>query len=194
MFSLLFSAERKFLTLCSFVPLHCFLLLHPLFLSLAVILLFVGENPRAVRSDLLPSHPPLPPDTHARLHPVPQPHQPHTHPAGACGPVTEQALLFHFLLLLPSLLLRLLPSLLAQLPAFPLQLDEPRLPPLPPTLPAALLALFLTPLPHSSDQLGLRGHPGVRGHGVPGHGASVCPLPLAPPPASADNGEPTGRQ
>lgn len=171
--------------------------------SPAVILLFVRENPGAIRSDLLPLRPPLPPHAHACLHPHPQ--QPHTNPAGARGPVSQQALLLHLFFLLPSLLLRPVPGLLAQLPAIPLQLSEPRLPPLlPPTLPAALLALprssaahSLTSLPRhggSSDRLGLRSHPGFGGHGVSGHGASVCPLPVASPPASANHGEPTCRQ
>lgn len=207
-FSLLFNVERKFFTLCPFVSLHCFLLLNALsfcFFSLTVILLIVSENPGAVRSDLLPPRAPLPLHAHAHLQPVPHPQQPHTHPAGAGRPVSQQAFLLHLFLLLPSLLLRLLPGFLAQLPALPLQLGQPRLPPLlPSTVPAALLALprsaaahFLTTLHHyggSSDWLRLWGHPGVRGHGVPSHGAPVCPLPLPSTPAPADNGEPAGRQ
>lgn len=206
MFSLLYNTERKFLTLCSFVPLHCFLLLYPLFFSfLTVILLIVSENPRAIRSDLLSPCTHLPPHTDARLHPVPHPQQSHTHPAGACWPVSQQALLLHLFFLLPSLLFCLLPSFLAQLTAFPLQLSKPWLPPLlPSAVPAALLALprsattyFFTTLPYdggSSDRFGIRGHPGVRGHGVPSDGAPVCPLPLPSPPAHADNGEPASRQ
>lgn len=194
MFSLLFNAERKFLTL-----LFCPLLLLPSpasslspSLSFAVLLPFFSESPGVVRSDLLPSRPPLPPHAHARLHPVPDPQQPHAHPAGARGPVSEQTLLLHVFFLLPSLLLRLLPVVLAQLPVVPLQHGEPRLP--------ALLALPpspadhpLTSLPHDGEspaQLGLGGHPGVRGHGVSGRGAFPCPLPIASP-ASVDHGEPT---
>lgn len=202
-FSLLFNAQWKFLTLCSFCS--------PLLLpspasSLAVILLFVSENPRAIRSDIPPPCPPLPHHAHAHLHPVPHPQQRHAHPAGASGPVRQQARLFlQLLILFPSLLRRFLPSLLAQLPTFPLQLCEPHLPPLlPSTLAAALVALARSATTHpltflpghggSSDQLGLRSYPGVRGHGVAGHGASVCPLPFASPLASADHGEPACQQ
>lgn len=175
--------------------------------SPAVILLFVREKPRAIQSDILPSSPPLPPHANACLPPVPDAQQPRTHPARARGPVSQQALLLlHLFFLVPTLLSRLLPGLLAQLPAVPLLLCKPCLPPVltSPPLPAAFVTLpcsldddSITPLPHhggSSDQLGPRSHPGVRGHGVSGHVASVRPLPLVSPPASADNGEPTYQQ
>lgn len=202
MFCLLVNAERKFLTLCSFCPPS---LLPIPASSLAVILLSVSEKHGAIQSDILPSCSPLPPHAHASLRPVPSTHQPHAHPAGARGPVSQQALLLLLFFLLPSMLRCLLPSILTHLPAFPLLPREPCLPSmLPSTFPAALLAHqgsattnSLTSLPchdGSSDQLRLRGHPGFRGHGVPCHGAPVCPLPHTSSPASADNDEPTCKQ
>lgn len=167
-------------------------------LPLTVFLLIISEKPRAVRSDLLPSHPPLPPHAHAGLHPVPQPHQSNTHPAGARRPVTQQAVLLIIFFLLPCLLLRLIPSVFTQFPAVPLQFEPCLTPMLPPTAPASVFTLphspvahWLTILPHhgdSSDQLRLRGHPGLRGHGFSSHRASVRPLPPLSPPAPADNG------
>ena len=81
--------------------------------SPAVILLFVSENPRALRGDILPPRTPLPPHAHASLCP-PHPQQPHTRPAGTCGPFTQQALLLllQLLFFLPSLFGHLLPGLL----------------------------------------------------------------------------------
>lgn len=168
--------------------------------SPAVLLLFVSEDPGAVWRDILPPCTPLPPHAHAGLRPHPQ--QPHTHPDGTCGPFCQQAfLLLQFLFFLPSLFRRLLPGLLTQLATFPLQLCGPRLPsPFPSPVPAAVLALprslathFLHPVPDhggSSDGLGLRGHPELRGDGVSGHGPSLCPLPFASSSPSADNGQP----
>lgn len=122
--------------------LFCLLLLLPSPTpSPAVILLFVSENPRAIRGDILPPRTPLPPHAYASLCPHPQ--QPHTHPAGTCGPFCQQALLLllQLLFFLPSLFRRLLPSLLTQLPTFPLQLCQPCLPSLlPSAVPTALLA------------------------------------------------------
>lgn len=169
--------------------------------SSSVLLHFASENPGAIWSDILPSCTPLPPLPHANLRPHPQ--QPHTHPDGTCGPVGQQAvLLLQLLFVLPSLFLRLLPSLITQLPTFPLQLCEPCLPSLLPsavpaavlTLPCSLAAHSLNSLPDhggATDRIRVRGHPELRSDGVSGHGPSVCPLPLASSSPSANNGDPT---
>lgn len=182
------------------------LLLPPSTSSPAVILLFVGENSWALRGDILPPGTPLPPHAHASFCPHPQ--QPHTHPAGTCGPVSQQALLLlllQLLFFLPSLFGHLLPSVLTQLPTFPLQLCQPRLPSLlPSAVPAALLALprslatnpFHSLSDHggSSDQLRLRSHPELRGDGVSRYGPSVRPLPFTSSSPPANNGQPVRQQ
>lgn len=165
-----------------------------------VFLLFVSENPGAVWSDILPPCTPLPSHAHAGLRPHHQ--QPHTHPGGTSGPFCQQAfLLLQLLFFLPSLFRRFLPGLLAQLPTFPLQLCRPRLPsPLPSAVPAAVLTLPCSLATHSlnsisdhggsSDWLGLRGHPELRGDGVSGHGPAVRPLPFTSSSPSTNNGQP----
>lgn len=155
------------------------------FLLLTVILSSLNENTRAaIQSHLPPSCPALS-DALAPLCRLSQSQQPHADPAGAGGPIRQQALLLAAAFFVVVLLLRFLHP---QLPAFPVQPSIPTLP----TLPAALLSVP-HPLPGGPLRaLPFHGEPG--GHGVPGHGASPNPLPHTPAPAAADNNELASRE